>query len=68
MKVGDRRLKCAIINRIKDEYDLKTPDSSNEQYTVNTVAENLYSDIDDEGYTFTMLNELIDQGRGNVHY
>ena len=77
IKAGDRRLKCVILNRIKDkhgnpvgkrhsnplldtrEYNLKIPDGSTEQYTANTVAENLYSDIDDEGFTFTMLNELI---------
>ena len=38
---------------------MKIPDGSTEQYTSNAVAENLYFDIDDEGYTFTMLNELI---------
>ena len=35
------------------------PDGSTEQYTANTVTENLYSDTDDFGHTFTMLNELI---------
>ena len=77
MKEGDRRLKCVIINKIKDkhgnpvgkrysnplldtrEYILQMPDGSTEQYTANAVAENLYSDIDNFGHTFTILNELI---------
>ena len=77
MQDGDRRLKCVILNRIKDkhgnpvgkrhsnplldtrEYNLKIPDDSTEQYIANAVAENLYSDIDDFGHTFTMLSELI---------
>ena len=40
-------------------YDLRLPDGQIEQHTANTRAECIYSDIDDAGYTFTMMNELL---------
>ena len=54
--VGKRNSNPLLDTR---EYNLQMPDGSTEQYTANAVAENLYSEIDDFGNTFTMLNELI---------
>jgi hypothetical protein len=46
-------------------YDVEFPDSEIESYTVNQVAENLYSQCDDEGNMFLVLSEIVDHKKGD---
>jgi len=42
------------------EYVVEFDDGAQETYTANSIAENLYSQIDDEGRHFQLLKEIID--------
>lgn len=42
------------------EYIVEFPDQSRERYMANTIAENLYSQVDDEGNQFRLLEEIVD--------
>ncbi len=42
------------------EYDVTFPDGSSESYMANTIAEGIYSQVDQEGRMFTLLSEIID--------
>ena len=41
-------------------YDVLFPDGSVRQYAANIIAENLYSQVDDEGFRYQLLDEIID--------
>jgi hypothetical protein len=41
-------------------YDVEFPDGSTDSFTANTIAESMYSQIDDEGYTYQLMDEIID--------
>jgi hypothetical protein len=45
------------------EYKVIFPDGTLQSYLANTLAENIYSQIDDEGHNFSILNEIIDHER-----
>ena len=36
------------------------PDGSTQQYAVNIIAENLYSQVDEDGYRYQLLDSIID--------
>jgi hypothetical protein len=42
------------------EYQLEFPDGSTATYAANVIAENLYSQVDDEGRHFAILQEITD--------
>lgn len=42
------------------EYEVIFPDGSVQSYLANTIAENLYSQVDDEGQGFSIMSEIID--------
>ena len=42
------------------EYEVKFIDGSTEAYTANIVTEAMYSQVDEEGNSHVMLNEIID--------
>jgi hypothetical protein len=42
------------------EYEVSFPDGSSGSYLANIIAENIYSQVDQEGRTFTLLDEIID--------
>jgi hypothetical protein len=46
-------------------YDIEFPDGEIESYGANLVAENLYSQCDDEGNMFLVMEEISDHKRGN---
>ena len=46
-------------------YDVLFPDGSCEQYAANQIAENIYSQVDDEGKRYLMIAEIIDH-RTNI--
>jgi hypothetical protein len=59
--------KCNI-NPILDtrEYEVLFPDGTTQTYLTNTIAENLYSQIDGEGRSFMMLDEISDHEVDNT--
>jgi hypothetical protein len=42
------------------EYEVTFPDGGSSSYLANTIAENLYSQVDQEGRSFTLLSEIVD--------
>ena len=42
------------------EYEAEFTDGSREIYMANLIAENMYSQVDEEGQQYTLLNEIID--------
>lgn len=46
-------------------YDVEFPDGEVESYSANQIAENLYSQCDDEGNMFLVLDEICDHKRGD---
>jgi hypothetical protein len=42
------------------QYEVELPDGSVEVYTSNILAENLYSQVDEEGRTFRLIEEIVD--------
>jgi len=42
------------------EYEVMFPDGSTHSYLANTIAENIYSQVDQEGKSYTLLQEIID--------
>jgi hypothetical protein len=49
------------------EYECVTEDGTTERYTANVIAENIFSQCDDEGRRFTILDEIIDHAKdGNA--
>ena len=47
-----------ILNSIV--YDVEFPDGAIKQYAANTIAENMYSQLDSDGYSKTILESIID--------
>ena len=47
-----------ILNSIV--YDVEFPDGAIKQYAANTIAENMYSQLDSDGYSKTILDSIID--------
>jgi hypothetical protein len=47
------------------EYDCVFDDGTMERYTANVIAENLYSQVDSEGRSFLVLDEIIDHEKDN---
>jgi len=47
-------------------YEVEFDDGSTEAYTVNIIAEHIYSQVDGEGYTQCMLNEIVDHKKDNM--
>jgi len=41
-------------------YEVEFDDGSTEAYTANIIAEHIYPQVDGEGYTQYMLNEIVD--------
>ena len=46
-------------------YDVLFPDGSYEQYAANQIAENIYSQVDEEGRRYLMLADIIDHRTTN---
>ena len=41
-------------------YEVEFPDGSTEAITVNLIVENLYSQVDAKGHTFSVIKEIVD--------
>ena len=44
-------------------YDVEFPDGAVKQYAANTIAENMYSQLDSDGYSQTILDGIIDYSK-----
>ena len=42
------------------EYEVEFPDGSIEAFTANLIAENLLSQVDAEGRSYSVLREIVD--------
>jgi hypothetical protein len=47
-------------------YEVAFPDGHCEEYAVNIIAENIYSQVDPEGNRFVMLKEITDHHKDNT--
>ncbi len=41
-------------------YDVEFPDGAVKQYAANTIAENMYAQVDSEGFQYTLLDSITD--------
>ena len=41
-------------------YDVEFPDGAVKQYAANTIAENMYTQLDEDGYSQSILDSIID--------
>lgn len=55
--VGKRNANPILDTR---EYVIEFPDGSSETYMANIIAENLYSQVDEEGAHYQLLHKIID--------
>jgi hypothetical protein len=46
-------------------YEVEFPDGQVAEYSVNIIAENMYTQCDAEGNQYLLLNEIIDWRRNN---
>ena len=44
-------------------YDVMFPDGAIHQYAANLIAENMYSQIDEDGHRFIIMDEIVDHKR-----
>jgi hypothetical protein len=44
-------------------YEVQFPDGHTEEFTANTIVENIYSQVDNEGNQFLLLDEINDHKR-----
>jgi len=56
------------VNPILDTsiYEVEFDDGSTEAYLANIIAEHIYSQVDGEGYTQYMLNEIVDHNKDST--
>jgi len=47
-------------------YEVQFPDGHTEEFSANTIAENIYSQVDEEGNQYLLLNEVIDHHRDGL--
>jgi hypothetical protein len=66
--VDGRPIGLRNANPILDtrQYEVEFPDGSTDAFTANIIAENLYSQIDNEGRSYAIIKEIIDH-RTNGH-
>jgi hypothetical protein len=42
------------------EYKVEFPDGATDVFTVNMIAESMYSQVDGDGHSFTLMSEITD--------
>ena len=55
--IGEYNSNPALNTRV---YDVMFPDGSIQQYAANIIAENIYSQVDDDGHRYILLDEIVD--------
>lgn len=61
--IGKRNINPILDTR---EYDVLFPDGTSQMYLKNVIAENLYSQVDEEGRSFLLLDEIVDHEKGDA--
>jgi hypothetical protein len=57
MEIQLGKLALILDTRI---YEVQFPDGHMAEYTANVIAECIYSQVDDEGHQYLLLDEIID--------
>ena len=59
---------CAHANPFFDtrEYDIEFTDGSVDKYTANVITENMFSQVDDEGNQYFLMNEITYHRKDNT--
>jgi hypothetical protein len=65
--IGTAHSNPSIDTRI---YEVTFPDGHIKEYTANIIAQNLYSQLDEEGHRYQLLEEIIDhhKDKSATHY
>jgi hypothetical protein len=60
--INDNPIGVAHSNPIFDTrlYQVQFPEGHVEEYSANVIAQNIYSQLDSEGYRYTMMEEITD--------
>ena len=61
--IGVRNANPILDSRL---FDVEFPDGSTDSFTANQIAENLYSQVDEEGRTFQVLGDIVDHKKGTT--
>lgn len=61
--IGKRNSNPLLDTRL---YEVEFPDGSTDTFTANTIAENILSQVDEEGNTFEIIDSIVDH-RSNGH-
>ena len=58
-----KEIRARTSNPILDtrEYEVEFQDGSTDVFTANVIAKNLFSQVDDEGHSQVMMDEITDQ-------
>jgi len=48
------------------KYEVEFTDGYREKYQANVITENLYAQVDDEGWQFAILEEIVDHSKDNT--
>jgi len=63
LPMGRRNRNPLLDSRL---YEVEFPDGSTDAFTANIIAENMFSQVDDEGLAYSILDEVVDH-RTNGH-
>ena len=47
-------------------YDVEFPDGAIQQYAANTIAQNLYSSVDEDGYSTSQVDTILDHAKDST--
>ena len=61
LPIGEYNVNPVLNSRV---YDVMFPDGAIHQYSANVIAENLYNQVDEEGFRYTIMDEIVDHKRG----
>ena len=65
MPIGEYHHNPILNSRV---YDVMFPDGSIQQYAANIIAENIFSQVDEDGHRFMLLDEIVDHRKGQTAY
>ena len=63
--IGDYNVNPILNTRV---YDVMFPDGSIQQYAANLIAENIYSQVDEDGHRYTLMDEIVDHWKDDTAY
>ena len=63
--IGEYNLNLILNTRL---YDVMFPYGSIQQYAANLIAENIYSQVDEYGHRYPLMNEIVDHRKEDTAY